>query len=553
MEFSGHRSYSPAMEFNLADLFERAVDLFPEREAISCARADDPAVHRRTFAELDRRANRLAHHLRTGGVRPGDRVGVYALNCAEWVESLLAICKLRAVCVNVNYRYVTDELAYLLGMAEPVALIYQRRWAQRVAQTLPVLPELRQLIEIADGSPPDPAAGPDSVPYEQAVAAGSPARDFAPRSPDDHYLLFTGGTTGLPKGVVWRQEDVFFALGGGIDVTNGHRMATPEEIATTGYEHPVTFFPIAPLMHGATQWGLMQQLFKGNRAVLLDRFDARRVWELVGAERVNVVMITGDAMGRPLVEVLDLPDADYDLSAFLGLVSSAALFSAPVKRRFLERFPTLYLSDAIGSSEGGAGGISQGGGVVEGESGGGVTTSAIGDSEVVDDDLNALPPGVIGRLARRGNVPLCYLGDPVKSAEVFRTGPDGQRYAVPGDWARREPDGRITLLGRGSSCINSGGEKVFPEEVESAIKAHPGVYDTVVVGAADERWGETVVAVVQLRTDYGELTLGQLQEHCRDRIAGYKVPRRLHLVAEVQRTPTGKPDMRWAKQVVTTG
>jgi acyl-CoA synthetase (AMP-forming)/AMP-acid ligase II len=549
MEFSAARSYSPPMEFNLADLFEHAVDTFPEREAITCARADAPAVQRRTFAELDERANRLAHHLAQAGIGPGDRVGVYALNCAEWVESLLAICKIRAVCVNVNYRYVTDELAYLLGMAEPTALIYQQRWAQRVAEVAPGLPGLRHLVVVEDGSKADDA-GPAAVPYEEAVASGSPARDFAPRSPDDHYLLFTGGTTGLPKGVVWRQEDVFFALGGGIDVTNGHRMATPEEIAGTGYDHPVTFFPIAPLMHGATQWGLMQQLFKGNRAVLLDRFDASRIWELVEAERVNVVMITGDAMGRPLVEALDQPGTGYDLSAFFGLVSSAALFSAPVKRRFLERFPTLYLSDAIGSSEGGAGGISQGG---AGADGAGVTTTAIGDSEVVDEDLNPLPPGEVGRLARRGNVPLCYLGDPVKSAEVFRTGPDGQRYAVPGDWARREPDGRITLLGRGSSCINSGGEKIFPEEVESAIKAHPGVYDTVVVGATDERWGETVVAVVQPRAGHEGLTLRQIQDHCRDRIAGYKVPRRLHLVTEVQRTPTGKPDMRWAKEVAAAG
>jgi acyl-CoA synthetase (AMP-forming)/AMP-acid ligase II len=549
MEFYGSRSYSPAMEFNLADLFEHAVDLFPGREAVSCARAEDRTVQRRTFAELDVRANRLAHHLAQAGIGPGDRVGVYALNCAEWVESLLAICKIRAVCVNVNYRYVTDELAYLLGMAEPTALIYQQRWAQRVAEVAPGLPGLRHLVVVEDGSKADDA-GPAAVPYEEAVASGSPARDFAPRSPDDHYLLFTGGTTGLPKGVVWRQEDVFFALGGGIDVTNGHRMATPEEIAGTGYDHPVTFFPIAPLMHGATQWGLMQQLFKGNRAVLLDRFDASRIWELVEAERVNVVMITGDAMGRPLVEALDQPGTGYDLSAFFGLVSSAALFSAPVKRRFLERFPTLYLSDAIGSSEGGAGGISQGG---AGADGAGVTTTAIGDSEVVDEDLNPLPPGEVGRLARRGNVPLCYLGDPVKSAEVFRTGPDGQRYAVPGDWARREPDGRITLLGRGSSCINSGGEKIFPEEVESAIKAHPGVYDTVVVGATDERWGETVVAVVQPRAGHEGLTLRQIQDHCRDRIAGYKVPRRLHLVTEVQRTPTGKPDMRWAKEVAAAG
>ena len=558
LEFSTPRSYSPGMEFNLADLFEQAVDHFPDREAVACARADEPTVQRRTFAELDERANRLAHHLQDAGVGPGDRVGVYALNRAEWVESLLAICKVRAVCVNVNYRYVADELTYLLGMAEPTALIYQERYAPEVAAVLPGLPGLRHLLVIEDGSSAADTTGVrlPAVPYEKAVASGGPRRDFPPRSPDDHYLLFTGGTTGLPKGVVWRQEDVFFALGGGIDVTNGHRMATPEEIVTTAYDSQLTFFPIAPLMHGATQWGLMQQLFRGNRAVLLDRFDARRVWELTESEKVNLVMITGDAMGRPLIEELDAADGPgYALSAFFGLVSSAALFSGSVKQRFLDRFPQLYLSDAIGSSEGGAGGISQyGAGDAEpGAATGGVTTKAIGDSEVVDDDLNPLPAGVVGRLARRGNVPLCYLGDPAKSAEVFRTGPDGTRYAVPGDWARREEDGRITLLGRGSSCINSGGEKIFPEEVESVIKAHPSVYDTVVVGAADERWGQTVVALVQPRTGADELTLQQLQDHCRAHLARYKVPRRLRLVPQVQRTPTGKPDMRWAEGQVATG
>ncbi|MHA6758871.1 acyl-CoA synthetase [Streptacidiphilus sp. PAMC 29251] len=553
------------MEFNLADLFEQAVDHFPGREAIACARVDTTTVQRRTFAELDERANRLAHHLLETGVGPGDRVGVYALNRAEWVESLLAICKVRAVCVNVNYRYVADELSYLLGMAEPSTLIYQERYAPEVAAVLPGLPGLRHLLVIEDGdgskggSSEDGDGGGSSevqlpaVPYEKALADGGPQRDFGPRSPDDHYLLFTGGTTGLPKGVVWRQEDVFFALGGGIDVTNGHRMATPEEIVGTAYDNQLTFFPIAPLMHGATQWGLMQQLFRGNRAVLLDRFDARRVWELTASEKINLVMITGDAMGRPLIEELDAADGpDYELSAFFGLVSSAALFSGSVKQRFLDRFPTLYLSDAIGSSEGGAGGISQysSGATGAGSSTGGVTTTAIGDSEVLDEDLNPLPPGVVGRLARRGNVPLRYLGDPVKSAEVFRTAADGTRYAIPGDWARREEDGRITLLGRGSSCINSGGEKIFPEEVEAVIKAHPAVYDTVVVGAADERWGETVVALVQARSGTGELTLQQLQEHCRAHLARYKVPRRLHLVAEVRRTPTGKPDMRWAQGLV---
>lgn len=541
------------MEFNLADLFEQAVDHFPGREAIACARADDTAVQRRTFAELDQRANRLAHHLLETGVGPGDRVGVYALNRAEWVESLLAICKIRAVCVNVNYRYVADELTYLLNMAEPVALIYQERYAPEVAAVAPGLPGLRHLLVIEDGSGGGVggAAGLASVPYEKALAAGGPERDFGPRSPDDHYLLFTGGTTGLPKGVVWRQEDVFFALGGGIDVTNGHRMATPEEIVTTAYDNQLTFFPIAPLMHGATQWGLMQQLFRGNRAVLIDRFEPRRIWQLTESEKINLVMITGDAMGRPLIEALDGDDAVFTLDSLFGLVSSAALFSGPVKQRFLDRFPNLYLSDAIGSSEGGAGGISQ---YSSGSNGsgatGGVTTKAIGDTDVLDDDLHPLPAGVVGRLARRGNIPLCYLGDPVKSAEVFRTAADGTRYAIPGDWARREEDGRITLLGRGSSCINSGGEKIFPEEVEQVIKAHPAVYDTVVVGADDERWGETVVALVQVRDGISALSLEQLQEHCRAHLARYKVPRRLHLVAEVQRTPTGKPDMRWAQALV---
>ncbi|WP_370111791.1 acyl-CoA synthetase [Streptacidiphilus sp. MAP12-33] len=547
------------MEFNLADLFEQAVDHYPGREAVSCASADGTAVQRRTFAELDERANRLAHHLQEAGLGPGDRVGVYALNCAEWVESLLAICKVRAVCVNVNYRYVTDELTYLLGMAEPAALIYQEHYADRVAEVVPGLPGLRHLIVIDDGTPASGGPALQAVPYEKALASGGPQRDFAPRSPDDHYLLFTGGTTGLPKGVVWRQEDVFFALGGGIDVTNGHRMATPEEIVTTGYASPITFFPIAPLMHGATQWGLMQQLFKGNRAVLIDRFVPERVWELVGSEKINVVMITGDAMGRPLVEALDTSPtgtghgagtgtAPYDVSSMFGLVSSAALFSTPVKLRFLERFPNLYLSDAVGSSEGGAGGVAHWSPDDQGGQGT-VTTRPIGDSEVVDDDLNPLPPGIVGRLARRGNIPVHYLGDPVKSAEVFRTAPDGTRYAVPGDWARREEDGRITLLGRGSSCINTGGEKVFPEEVESAIKSHPAVYDTVVVGAPDERWGETVVALVHQREGEAELTLDALQAHCRGHVAGYKVPRRLHLVPVIERTPTGKPDMRWAKDV----
>jgi acyl-CoA synthetase (AMP-forming)/AMP-acid ligase II len=533
------------MEYNLADLFEHAADHFASREYLVVE------GERRTYAEMDARANRLAHHLAANGVGPGDHVGIYAYNSVQWVETLWAVFKLRAVWVNINYRYVESELAYLFANADLKALVYQREFAPRVRNVLGDLPLLSHSIVIEDGSGAE-LTGLDSVEYEAAMASGSPERAFGPRSPDDRYILYTGGTTGMPKGVVWRHEDVFFALGGGIDPVSNTKVDRPEALVTRAEaREPGTMLPIAPLMHGACQWAVMGGAFQGNKIVLTAKFDAARVWDLVAAERVNSIMITGDAMGRPLAEALGAPDADFDVSSLVSISSTAAVFSPSVKQRLLERLPNVIMSEAIGASETGSNGYA----LVkksDTESTRGPTVTAILDSVVLDDEMRPVEPGsgVVGKLARRGNIPIEYYKDPEKSAQTFVVAPDGIRYSIPGDFATVEADGRIVLLGRGSVSINSGGEKIYPEEVEAAIKAHPDVYDCTVVGVPDERWGQRVAAVVQPR-DGITLTLESIQEHCREHLAGYKLPRELHLVSQVVRSPSGKPDYRWAKDVAT--
>ncbi|HEY6318003.1 MAG TPA: acyl-CoA synthetase [Acidimicrobiia bacterium] len=532
------------MEFNLADLFEHAVDHFGSREYLVAE------GQRRTYDEMEARANRLAHHLAAHGIGPGDHVGIYAYNSVEWVETLWAVFKLRAVWVNINYRYVEGELAYLFANADLKALVYQREFAPRVANVLGELPMLTHSVVIEDGGGAD--LGPlTSIPYEEAMAGGSPERDFGPRSPDDRYILYTGGTTGMPKGVVWRHEDVFFALGGGIDPTTNTRVDRPEALVERAQTRdPGTMLPIAPLMHGATQWSVMGGSFQGNKVVLVAKFDPGRVWRLVGEERVNSIMITGDAMGRPLVEALDEPGVDYDLTSLVNLSSTAAVFSPAVKDRLLERLPSIIVSEAIGASETGSNGYTL---VQAGQTEArGPRVTAILDTVVLDDDMRPIEPGsgAVGRLARAGNIPVEYYKDPEKSAQTFVTGPDGTRYSMPGDFATVEADGRIVLLGRGSVSINSGGEKIYPEEVEAAIKSHPGVYDCTVVGVPDDRWGQRVVAVVQPRDD-ATIDLDSIREHCRGQLAGYKLPRDLHLVPAIVRSPSGKPDYRWAKDVAT--
>jgi acyl-CoA synthetase (AMP-forming)/AMP-acid ligase II len=529
------------MTFNLADLFEAAVDAFGDREYLV---ADGK---RRTFAEMEARANRLAHFLASRGIGPGDHVGIYSLNSVEWVETAWAVFKLRAVWININYRYVKDELRYLFTNADLKALVHQAAYGPQVTELLPELPDLGLVVTIDDGSGQPPPAG--AIPYEEALASGSPERDFAPRSNDDHYILYTGGTTGMPKGVVWRHQDVFYALGGGVDPHTNTRVERPEEMVEKGRGGQVTLLPIAPLMHGATQWSIMGQSFLGNRTVLVPKFDPHEVWSLVESEKANSIMITGDAMGKPLVEALDDPGANYDLSSLYAITSSAALFSAPVKDEFFKHLPNIMIIDAIGSSESGNNGM-----VTMDKDNtamkSGPTVSVLGNTVVFDEDLKVVEPGsgVIGKIARYGDIPVGYYNDPVKTAEVF-IHVDGVRYVMPGDFATVEADGGITLLGRGSVSINSGGEKIFPEEVESAVRSHPDVFDAIVVGAPDDRWGQRVAAIIQPRAGKHP-TLEDIQSHCRDAIAGYKVPRQLHVVEAIVRSPSGKPDYRWAAEIV---
>jgi len=522
------------MEFNLADLFEHAVDNFGEREYLV---ADG---RRRTYAEMEARANRLAHHLAAEGIGPGDHVGIYGVNSVEWVESLWAIFKLRAVWININYRYVADELAYLFGNADLQALVHDAAFTDRVDGVMSHMPDVRHRLVIGGD-------------YEDALAAASPERDFGPRSGDDRYILYTGGTTGMPKGVVWRQEDVLFALGGGIDILSGDRAQKPTDLVTRAQQRgmQLTFLPIAPLMHGATQWAVMGQSFLGQKVVLMAQFDPHEVWRLIEAERANSVMVTGDAMARPLIEALDEePSASRDLSSWVSLSSTAAVFSPSLKDQYLDRFPNIVLTDAVGSSEGGANGVVI---VEKGKTAmkGGPTVHPVQGTVVLDDDLRPVAPGsgVIGRVARTGDIPIGYYNDPVKTAATF-VEVDSVRYVIPGDMAMVEEDGSVTLLGRGSQSINSGGEKIFPEEVEAAVKSHPAVYDAVVVGVPDERWGQRVAAVVQARPDMTP-DLDSVQAHCRTKIAGYKVPRELHLVDLMQRSPSGKADYPWATRVAT--
>jgi acyl-CoA synthetase (AMP-forming)/AMP-acid ligase II len=523
--------------FNLADLIEHSVDLVGDRTAVVVG-------HRRvTYKELDERANRLAHHLAANGVTKDATVGIYAHNSIEFVETMFAAFKLRAVPINVNYRYVAEELEYLFDNADLVALVHQRQFSPLVAQVLPQCPLLKHVVVIEDGTD----AQYEGVEYEAALAEQSPERDFGPRSDDDIYILYTGGTTGMPKGVVYRHEDVWRVLGGGIDFQTGVAVTDEWQQSRAGAEAPApgVSFPIAPLMHGAGQWGTFNTLFGGNTVVLIPRFDPHEVWKLVEREKVNTIAVTGDAMARPMVEALR--EGNYDTSSVVAFSSTAAVFSPSIKDEYLELLPNCFLTEAIGATETGFSGLTM---HQKGQKakGGGPTVNIGPETIVIDDDGNPIEPGSerIGRIARSGHVPLRYHKDPEKSAATFIT-LNGVRYSIPGDFARVEADGSVTLLGRGSNCINSGGEKIFPEEVEGALKSHPDVFDAIVVGVPDERFGSRVAAVVQPR-EGKQPTLEELDTHVRTKIAGYKVPRELFLVDEVRRQPSGKPDYPWAQE-----
>ena len=536
------------MALNIADLFEHAVDAAPDNPAV---KVGDRVV---TYADLERDSNRLAHYLQAQGVKPGDHVAIYAKNSIEHVVAVLAIVKVRAVNINVNYRYVEGELNYLFDNADVVALIHERSYAPLVAACAPNHARLTTFVAIPDVL--DPANDADissfgGVLLEDAVADQSDVRDFGERSPDDLHIIYTGGTTGFPKGVMWRHEDFWRVLGGGIDFYSGEPLEEYDQSKQATEPRMVTF-PLSPLMHGGAQAGLLMHLFAGHLTILEPKFDPQRTWEIIEREGVQLIFMTGDAMARPLIEEFERKAATgtpYDGSSLFAISSSAAIFSPPVKQRWMAAFPNSIFTDSVGASETGF----QGMGMQDKDSisSDGPVVGLGPASVVIDDDGHVLDlagnVGKIGRLGRGGSVPVGYYKDPEKSAKTFLE-IDGARYSVPGDFARIETDGRVTLLGRGSNCVNTGGEKVYPEEVEMAIKGHPAVYDCLVVGIPDENYGQAVAAVVQPR-DGQSVELEELRTFLRTSLSGYKLPRALTLVDEIPRNATGKAQYPRAKEM----
>jgi acyl-CoA synthetase (AMP-forming)/AMP-acid ligase II len=536
-----------AVEYNLADLFESVVDVVPDREAL--VYVDHPGTgeeRRLTYAELDAAANRVAHHLLDAGIAPGEHLGLHLYNGVEYLQTVLGCLKARIVPVNVNYRYVADELVHLYRDADLAALVFDAEFTERVAAALPRTEKLRHLVRV--GVPPDGAPPLDAMAFTDAEAAASPLRGFARRSADDLFIIYTGGTTGMPKGVMWRQEDLFFAgLGGG--APTGEPVSRPEELAerVAAGGDGITFFPTPPLMHGTSTLTAFIGFNFGQRIVIHRKFVPHEVLRTIERERVTSVSLVGDAMLRPLIDALNGPLKGCDLSSVFSVSSSGAIMSDTVREQFTALAPGVLLLNNFGSSESGFNGTA----TDDSGPAAGFRLRVNARTAVVDPvTYEPVPPGGTGRVAQRGHVPLGYYKDPAKSKETFfRRG--GERWVLLGDMATVDEDGIVTVLGRGSQCINTGGEKVYPEEVEQALKSHPDVYDALVAGVPDHRWGNQVTAVVQLRAGVAAPTLAAIQAHCRTRLAGYKIPRRLVIAPEIQRSPSGKADYRWARAVAT--
>jgi acyl-CoA synthetase (AMP-forming)/AMP-acid ligase II len=532
----------PVVTYNLSALFEQVADAVPDREAVVT-----PA-RRLTFTALDERATRAAHVLADLGVGPGDHVGLQLVNGTEYLELMLGAYKLRAVPVNVNYRYVERELAHLYDDADLKVLAYHRRFADRIDAVRREVPAIEHFIVVDDDS--GASAVPGSVVYEDAIAKASPARDFDGRTDDDVYIAYTGGTTGLPKGVVWRHEDIFFAaMGGGDPALAEGPITSPAQLTSRILPIGARMLMAPPLIHVSAQWGAFSSLYGGSAVILPSphTFDPEEVLDLIEREQANVVTLVGDAMARPVLERLRSDPDRWDLSSLFVFATGGAGMSSSTRSDVAALLPNAILIDGYGSTETGVAGSRSRLPGAPAEEGARFTVDE--RTAVLDDDWQPIAPGsgVVGRLARRGHVPLGYYKDDEKTAStIVEAG--GHRWVLAGDMATVDDDGTIVLLGRGSVSINTGGEKVYPDEVESVCKDHPDVRDAVVVGTPHERWGEQVVAVVSPRGAEAP-TLASLQEHCRTSLAGYKVPRAMCVVDEVVRGPNGKADYRWARDV----
>lgn len=528
------------MNENLGSLLEAITDVVAETDPLRIAVVQ--GARDRSWVDLDARAARLAGYLSRAGVGPGSRVGIGLYNSIEYVETLFAVFKLRAVPVNVNYRYLEVELEHILSYTKVAAVVFDASMRERMERVAPRVSSLRSRLMVGDGED-----------YEEAIAA--PPMPRQERSVADQIIILTGGTTGKPKGVVWEHSGVRAVVTSvyrrtGLPVPgSAQETVRTAKLAMADGAAPV-MLPVSPLMHGTGFFYTLGNLLLGGRIVCLESrsLDAREVWSAVQRHRVEEMAIVGDAYAKPLLAELDRAeqqDEAYDITSLRRLVSSGVIWSPEVKKR-LQRAGRMTLRDSIASTEGGPYGLSTVGPDDDVVPRG--FTLPPNARVVTPDGTDVLPgSGQIGELASSGAMPLGYLDDPERTAAVFRV-IDGVRYAVPGDAAMVEADGTLTLLGRGSGVINTGGEKVFVEEVEEALLAHPDVDDVVVVGVPDERWGSQVAALVRPAPGASP-TPEELREHVRSVLAGYKQPRQVYFLESIERTMSGKTDRRWASRI----
>jgi acyl-CoA synthetase (AMP-forming)/AMP-acid ligase II len=525
--------------WNFADVWEAVAEVHPHRPALM------QGGTRLDWATLNTRAGSLAAGLVEHGLGHQAKVAQYLYNCPEYLESVFAGFKASLVPVNTNYRYTEDELVYLWDNADAEAVFFHGSFIERIDHIRSRLPKVKLWCWVDDGTGDCPQW---ASPYEQ-IAATKPAadrRERRRRSGNDLIFIYTGGTTGMPKGVMWRQDDLFAVLNrtGEVRYPEDGDLETVRAILRRPDKHPpARLVPGPPLMHGT---GLFTALSVMNSAgsVVMPRsrhLDIEALLDLIEAERVSELCIVGDAFAKPILAALDAHPERWDITSLWLIISSGVMWSAEVKAGLLRHNPKLTLVDTLGSSEavGMARSMSKAGWAAE------TAGFELGpDTKVLTDDGREVGPGSdeVGRLALRGRGPIGYYKDPDKTAATFVVR-NGERWSIPGDFAAVKPDGTLQLLGRGSVCINTGGEKVFPEEVEEVLKLHPAVADAVVVGVPDDRFGETVTAVVQPKPDH-KPDPTELTDWVRSRMAPYKAPRRVVIVDTIGRSPAGKVDYR---------